>query len=156
IRYELSQHGTITNNTVYGNTGLPQITYAGSNYGIITGNLVTVGAKAGGILVNNIGSTRNNGFTTYKATGMQVTGNTVVLGGGGKIANALVDQAIPAEAGIFTDKTNVWASSTYQVLTLPWSNLSWAWGESGGNSAGTPVNWATWLKVHPLEKILLK
>jgi parallel beta-helix repeat protein len=157
IRYELSQHGTITNNTVYGNTGLPQITYSGSSYGIITGNVVTVNANAGGIWVNNIGNTRHNGFTTYKATGMQVTGNTVKIGsGGGEIADGLIDQARPAQPTIFTDKSNVWAHNKYQVLNMPWGNKSWAWGESGGNSAGNHINWATWLRVHPLDALELK
>src|SRR5208282_3052610 len=63
IRYEVSEHGTITNNTVYGNggSGEDQITYLGSDYGVISGNVVSVGIKGpytsgrmpGGIAVDN-------------------------------------------------------------------------------------------------------
>jgi parallel beta-helix repeat protein len=157
IRYEISRYGTISNNIVYGNLGAPQIVYAGSDHGRITGNIVTDNA-VGGILVYNITGTRGRA-AVYPVTDTQVTGNTIIVGlvgnGSSDIPAGLIDKSTPSQPKVFSDPTNIFAHNTYQVLTMPWTLKSWDWGENGG--AGNPVNWNTWVNLHPVgEKLLLK
>jgi len=155
IRYEISRYGTITNNVVYGNSLNAEITYTGSDHGRIRGNIVTDNG-VGGIEVWNIVGTRP-GRTIYRVTDTQVTGNTIIVGNGTyEKASGLIDAAKPRQPGVFTDPTNIWANNRYGVLTMPWINHSWAWGESLTDNSANVVNWLTWRQAHPLEALQLK
>ena len=157
IRYEISRYGTITNNIIYGNSKAAEITYAGSDHGRISGNIVTDNG-IGGISVYNIAGTRSNTrVKIYRVTDTQVTNNTIIVGNNpNEKAVALVDAAKPRQPGIFTDRTNIFAHNHYQVLTMPWPLKSWNWGESSDSSPANPVNWQTWRDAHPLEVLQLK
>ena len=155
IRYEISRYGTITNNVVYGNSTAAEIAYTGSDHGRISGNTVTDNG-IGGISVYNIVGTRP-GRTIYTVTDTRVTNNTITIANSpNEQAAGLVDAAQPRQPIVFADPTNIWASNTYNVLTLPWSKKSWAWGESRGDAAANPVSWTTWLVMHPLDLLQLQ
>ena len=156
IRYEVSRYGTIINNIVYGN-GQGEIVYTGSDHGRISGNAITDDAT-GGILVWNVVGTRSHQKKIFIVTDTQVTNNTILVGNGPfEKPTGLIDAATPREPSVFADPTNIWANNTYKVLTLPWSNKSWAWGES--SVPGYPPNlvtWTSWLLAHPLDSLQLK
>ena len=157
IRYEISRYGTITNNVVYGNSTAAEIAYTGSDHGRISGNIVTDNG-IGGISVYNIVGTRSNTrVKIYRVTDTRVTNNTIIIANSpNEQAAGLVDAAQPRQPIVFADPTNIWASNTYNVLTLPWSRKSWAWGESSGAAAANPVGWVTWLVMHPLDLLQLQ
>jgi parallel beta-helix repeat protein len=149
IRYEVSEHGTITNNTVYGNgsSGNDQITYTSSDYGVISGNTVfvgvpgpsTSGSMSGGIAVDNTG--RSDGF---KVTHVQVTHNTIKFDPNARnyLGVGLDDYA--SQPDVYTDPTNYFDYNTYYVPVL--GNKNWYWGERGPLVAPgpNPVTWSAW------------
>ena len=147
IRYEISEHGTITDNTVYGNTGVvgdnPQIIYIGSDYGTISGNTVTDYGK-GAIHVQNIDCGSRIVCTAYEVVDTKVTDNTVLLGTETS-AVGLQDYRSPLQPEIFDKSSgNVFDNNTYEITESPskWTVKSWAWGENDGSS--NPVDWNSW------------
>ena len=149
IRYEVSEHGTITNNTVYGNgsSGNDQITYTSSDYGVISGNTVfvgvpgpyTSGSMSAGIAVDNTG--RSDGF---KVTHVQVTHNTIKFdpSADNYLGVGLDDYA--SQPDVYTDPTNYCDYNSYYVPVL--GNRNWYWGERGSLVAPgpNPVTWSMW------------
>jgi parallel beta-helix repeat protein len=139
IRYEVSQYGTITNNTVYGNTQLGAISWAGSAHGRISGNTVVDTGHGGGIFISNIVGTRP-GNIIYEVTDVQATGNTIWVNPKDNVAAGIADFAIPSEPSIFTDPTNFFDYNVYEFPAL--SRAVWLWGES--TKPPTPMSWAVW------------
>jgi parallel beta-helix repeat protein len=149
IRYEVSEHGTITNNTVYGNgaSGSDQITYTSSDYGVISRNIVSVGvagpytsgSMSGGIAVDNTG--REDGF---KVTHVRVIHNTITFdrNAGGYLGAGLDDYA--SQPDVYSDPTNYFDYNTYYVPLL--GNKNWYWGERPSSVRPGPnsVTWSTW------------
>jgi hypothetical protein len=82
-----------------------------------------------------------------------VTNNTIVFANEpSEEATGLLDKAQPSQPDIFSDSTNVWTNNTYVVPSLPWTRLSWEWGENAARPGqGNPVSLSTWLTYHPQD-----
>jgi hypothetical protein len=138
IRYETARYGTITNNTVYGNTNNAQIVYTGSDHGRISGNTVIDNGHGGIAVVNTVGSRAG---TVYQVTDTQVSGNTMWTSSKGyDVVAGLVDHAQPAQPGIFSDPTNFFDYNIYQFPGAV--RTSWLWGEVA--NVYQPISWNAW------------
>jgi parallel beta-helix repeat protein len=154
IRYEISRYGVIKDNTVYGNTKMPQIAYAGSDHGRIIGNRVIDNGQ-GAIIVTNLEGTRpRSRQPVYKVVDTQVTGNSVETKCYPHIAAAgLIDYAEPPDPSIFADPSNFFDQNTYRVVhsASVWGAHPavgcWAWGERSWEMTGRGPNlieWSAW------------
>jgi parallel beta-helix repeat protein len=138
IRYETARYGTITNNTVYGNSQNAQILYTGSDHGRISGNTAVDNGIGAIVVVNSVGSRRG---TVYQVTDTQVTGNTIWISSTvTDVAAGLIDRAQPAQPSIFSDPTNYFDDNIYEFGTSV--RPAWHWGETA--IALQPISWASW------------
>jgi parallel beta-helix repeat protein len=152
IRYEVSQHGTIANNIVYGSLDdFTAISWAGSAHGRISGNTV-VDTGGGGIFITNLVGTRPKSIV-YKITDVQATDNTIWVSPKDNVAAGMADFAKPPEPSIFTDPTNFFNYNVYQFPEL--SRAVWLWGES--TTPPTPMSWDVWRELgqDPHGKVML-
>jgi len=151
IRYEISDHGTITNNVLYGN-GLgnvqepgtfSQIGYAASSHGTIRGNVIASPAGTpGGVSVGYSSARGGCGSGCTVPVGMAVSGNRIYVPGGAS-ASALLDTSGTASTWIVP---GIFDGNTYCVPSTPWNGANWQL--STDSVAYDDIGFANWQQAH--------
>lgn len=143
IRYEISDHGTITNNLVYGNgsgslcIGLRnQIAYASSSNGTIRNNDIVTGTNMSGISIQYTSSRGGCGTGCTVPAGMVVSNNRVSITNSGDLAA----EAVSSGGDPTTWQSGVYNTNCYRVAFVPWSNANWRSGITNGPRS----NFANW------------
>lgn len=133
IRCEISDHCSITNNTIYnngyGSTEEPgkssQVGYASSSHGNIQGNVISYPQNSGGGISIGYDSGRGgcgSGCTIPVQT--TATNNTIYVGGPNwtNWASELLDTSGTASQWIIAD---MYDKNTYCVPSTPWTTKNW-------------------------------
>jgi parallel beta-helix repeat protein len=139
IRLEISNHQTVTHNTVYNcgsaGSGSSQINYANSSGGVIMYNQLTTSGRAPGISVHH-NSQRDHSHPDFNVpAGMNVSQNVIQLLDGGQ-GSVMWE----ADAGLESwELTGLYDDNTYCVPSLPWNANDW--GVKLENVMGSFAQW---------------
>ncbi len=148
IRVEVSDRNTIINNTVYdngfgnpdeGNQKGPQIHYASSSHGVITGNIVTASANSrGGIIIDYNAKREGCGQGCKVPQGMNVCCNRILV----------VSADVPAvQAADYSNTFDQWGTdgmfeqNTYCLPHEGWKGSIW---RLGNGNPPPPIDFKTW------------